>query len=43
MISEAFPSSGDFAEPVFAMWPTPGEEPVPAEDATWGDVKAMFR
>ena len=42
-ITELYVSSGDFANPVFAMWPIPGEEPVPNEDATWGDVKAMFR
>ncbi len=38
-ISVAYPSSGDFALPVFGLWTSV----VPTEDASWGEVKSLFR
>ena len=38
-ISQAFPSSGSFVDPVFGMWTCP----VPTEDVNWGSVKSLFR
>ena len=39
VLSEAYTSSGDFANPVFGLrLPV-----VPTEDAAWGDVKSLFR
>jgi len=38
-ISQAFPVSGDFAEPVFGMFTCV----VANEDVTWGSVKSMFQ
>ena len=38
-ISVAYPSSGSFSEPVFGLWTSV----VPTEDASWGEVKSLFR
>ena len=38
-ISQAFPSSGDFADAVFGF----NTSVVPNEDANWGDVKNLYR
>jgi hypothetical protein len=38
-ISVATPSSGDFAEPIFGIY----MGVVPTEDASWGEVKTLFR
>ena len=38
-ISQAFPASGSFTDPVFGMWTCP----VPNEDVNWGSVKSLFR
>ena len=35
----AYPASGDFAAPVFGLW----SEVVPTEDASWGELKSLFR
>ncbi|MFN2370743.1 MAG: hypothetical protein ABR506_06245 [Candidatus Krumholzibacteriia bacterium] len=37
----AFPSSGSFDAPVFGLWPTVA--PVPTEDASWGELKSLYR
>jgi len=38
-ISVANPSSGDFALPIFGIYMSV----VPAQDASWGEVKTLFR
>ncbi|MFO7609775.1 MAG: hypothetical protein R6X35_11380 [Candidatus Krumholzibacteriia bacterium] len=39
-LNPAYPSSGSYEEPVFGLWQT---MVVPTEDASWGDVKSLFR
>jgi hypothetical protein len=38
-ISVAYPVSGDHEAPVFGLW----TDVVPTEDASWGEIKSMFR
>ncbi|HPF69881.1 MAG TPA: hypothetical protein PLQ13_04345, partial [Candidatus Krumholzibacteria bacterium] len=38
-LNKAYPVSGSFAAPVFAF----GGEVVDAQDASWGEVKSLFR
>ena len=38
-ISQAFPVSGSFEDPVFGMWACV----VPNEDVSWGSVKSLFQ
>lgn len=40
-LNAAYPASGDFAAPVFGLWPT--TPVVPTADASWGDLKSLFR
>lgn len=37
----AYPASGSFEAPVFGLWPT--EIPTPTEDASWGELKSLYR
>ncbi|MFO7609777.1 MAG: hypothetical protein R6X35_11390 [Candidatus Krumholzibacteriia bacterium] len=37
----AYPSSGSFDNPVFGLWPT--NIPTPTEDASWGELKSLYR
>ena len=39
--SMAYPSSGSFDAPVFGLWQDPIV--VPTEDASWGELKTLFR
>ncbi|HPF69880.1 MAG TPA: hypothetical protein PLQ13_04340 [Candidatus Krumholzibacteria bacterium] len=38
-LNPAFPASGSFADPVFGLW----TNVVDAQDASWGQVKSLFR
>ena len=40
-LNPAHPASGDYAAPVFGLWPL--STVVPTEDASWGDLKSLFR
>lgn len=40
-LTTAYPASGSLDAPVFGLWPT--EPIVPTEDASWGDLKSLYR
>ena len=40
-LNPAHPASGSYDDPVFGLWPV--APVVPTEDASWGDVKSLFR
>ncbi len=40
-VNSAFPVSGDFAAPVFGLWPS--SPVIPTADASWGELKSLFR
>ncbi len=40
-VNSGYSASGSFAAPVFGLWPT--VPVVPTEDASWGELKSLYR